>query len=83
MRTAVQRVIWSEAEGAEAERLEGILEDLLTEEALYDGFAEEPVAAHIARVCAELGLSPPARGDEIRDPSGGCASQVPARLSSA
>jgi hypothetical protein len=56
---AVERCIWSEAEGDEAERLLDDLADRLDEEALYEAFGEDPVAAHIARICADLGVTPP------------------------
>jgi hypothetical protein len=59
LRTAVERRIWTEAEGDEAERLIDELDDLVSEEALHDGFGQEPVAAHIARICTDLGLAGP------------------------
>ena len=59
VRHAVERLIWCEAEGAEAEVLELDLSDRLDEAELYDGFADRPLAAHIAGLCEELGLTPP------------------------
>ncbi|MDB5436449.1 MAG: hypothetical protein JWR47_2706 [Phenylobacterium sp.] len=59
VRTAVERRIWAEAEDDEAERLIDELDDLVSEEALYEGFGQEPVAAHIARICGDLGLRVP------------------------
>jgi hypothetical protein len=53
---AVERSIWNEAEGAEAERLLDELDDLLDEEALSDAFTEDPVEAHIARIRDDLGF---------------------------
>jgi phosphate-selective porin len=64
LRTAVERRIWTEAEGDEAERLIDELDDLVSEEALCEGFGREPVAAHIARICTDLGLpDPPLSGE--------------------
>lgn len=59
VRTAVERRIWTEAEDDEAERLIDELDDLVSEEALYDGFGQEPLAAHVARICGDLGLAVP------------------------
>jgi hypothetical protein len=65
VRAAVERLIWTEAESdEEAERLVDDLSERLDEEALYEGFAGDPIETHIARLRAELGLqgetSPPA-----------------------
>jgi uncharacterized membrane-anchored protein YjiN (DUF445 family) len=57
VKAAVERAIWTEAEDDEAERLIDELDDLVGEEALYEGFAQEAVEAHIARLSAELGLA--------------------------
>jgi len=59
VKAAVERVIWTEAEDDEAERLLDDLDDRISEEALYDDFAAEPVEVHVARLCAELGVTPP------------------------
>lgn len=59
LRAAVERLIWTESEGEEAERLLDDLDDFLDETALYDDFTETPVEAHIQRIGAELGLFPP------------------------
>ena len=64
VRLAVERVIWNEAEGEEAERLFDDLDDVLEEEVLADGFADSPLDAHIARLCAEFGLAAPGSDDE-------------------
>ena len=66
VRMAVERLVWNEAEGAEAERLLDEFDDILEEEALSDAFTEGPVEAHIARLRADLGLSQSAhpRGGE-------------------
>jgi hypothetical protein len=59
VKAAVERLIWTEAEDDEAERLIDDLDDLICEDALYDSFTEEPVEAHIARICADLGIAAP------------------------
>ena len=56
VRKAVERAIWSEYEGDEAELLLEDLELMLTEEVMADGLAEETLEAQIARLCADLGL---------------------------
>ena len=57
---AVERCVWTEADGPEAERLLDALEDRLDEDTLSDAFAgEDPIEAHIARICADLGVEPP------------------------
>jgi hypothetical protein len=61
VRHAVERLIWTETESdAEAERLVDELDEMVSEEMLYDGFGDEAVEAHIARLSAELGVTPPA-----------------------
>ena len=62
VRASVERLIWTEYEEDEAERLIDDLGDLLAEEALYDGFTADPVEAHIARICEDLGLPDPPLG---------------------
>ena len=58
VRAAVERLIWTEAERDEdAERLSDAFDDLLEAESLSDGFADEPLDAQVARLCAELGLA--------------------------
>ena len=52
----MERAIWSEYEGDEAELLLENLELMLTEEVMADDLAEETLEAHIARLCADLGL---------------------------
>jgi 2'-5' RNA ligase len=57
VRAAVERLIWTEAEGdEEAERLIDELGEHLEEAALNQGFADDPVEIHIARLRAALGL---------------------------
>ena len=59
VRQAVARVIWNEAESAEAAAdTEYALEDVLTREMLSDRFCAEPLDDHVARICLELDLSP-------------------------
>jgi phosphoglycolate phosphatase-like HAD superfamily hydrolase len=57
---AVERCVFSEADGSEAERLLDELDDRLEEDTLSDAFAgDDPIEAHIARICADLGVEPP------------------------
>ena len=59
VRLAVERCVWSEADGDEAENLLSDLDDRLELDTLSDAFAgDDPIEVHIARLCAELGLSP-------------------------
>ena len=61
VKLAVERCVWSEADGDEAETLLNDLDDRLERDTLSDAFAgDDPVEAHIARLCAELGVTPPA-----------------------
>ena len=57
VRLAVERAIWTEAEGQEAERLFSDLDDILEEEVLYDSFTADPVEAHVDRIRVALGLT--------------------------
>jgi hypothetical protein len=60
VKAAVERCIWSEADGHEAERLLDDLDERLDLDDLADAFAgEDPIAAHIARLCADLGVTAP------------------------
>ena len=59
VRLAVERCVWTEAEGNEAERLLDELDDLLEEESLSGALAAQPVEACIARIRRDLGLSEP------------------------
>jgi len=71
LRQAVTRVIWDEAEDAEAAdwHLDS-LEDLVVQEMLRDTFVAETLDDHVARVCLALGLAPEriARWRELPDP---------------
>ena len=65
-RTAVARLIWTESENdLEAERLESELDDLLELEAFAEDLDDETAEALIARLCCELGLSPPGEAAEL------------------
>ena len=60
VKLAVERCVWSEADGDEAETLLADLDDLLELDALANAFSgEDPVEAHVARICAELGVDTP------------------------
>ena len=59
VKLAVERCVWSEADGDEAENLLADLDDLLELDALSNAFSsEDPVEARVARICAELGVTP-------------------------
>ena len=60
VRLSVERAVWNEADGPEAERLLGELDDILEAETFSDDFVQGLVQTHIARICAELGVEPPA-----------------------
>ena len=74
LRTAMQRAIWDEAEGAEAEILLDVLHDALNEESLSDDFLTDPIEVNIERIRHDLGMAsaavagvqqdfPPGEGD--------------------
>jgi hypothetical protein len=57
VRAAVIRVIWNETESADdATDLEEALDDALTLDMLRDGFCDEPLDDHVARICLDLDL---------------------------
>ena len=56
LRQRVKHMIWTEAERPEAERLERRLLDGLTNASFFEGFADEPIDVHIARIRRDLGL---------------------------
>ena len=58
VKATVERLIWTEAEGGEAERLVNHLDDLVAEDSLYDGFTDQPLETYIARIRNDLGLKP-------------------------
>ena len=69
---AVSRVIWSEAESPDAATfLEEMLDDVLTQEMLDEAFCDAPLDNHVARLCADLDLSPAAaeRWRDLPEPS--------------
>ena len=77
LRDAVTRIIWTEAERAEAPDFaddanytEEALEDLITREMRGDGFCDEALDDHVARICISLRLSPEKalRWRELPDP---------------
>jgi hypothetical protein len=70
VRLAVERAIWTEAEGLEAERLLDDLDDVLEEAALADGFLDGPVEAVIARIRDDLGLAASPTGEEADGEAG-------------
>ena len=57
VRSAVERAIWAEAEGDEAELLICELDDRLGDDALAEGFLDAPIETLIARIQGELGLA--------------------------
>ena len=69
---AVERCVFSEADGPEAERLLDELDDRLEEGALSDAFAgEDPIDLHIARICADLGVTLPPSSSPLGGGGGG------------
>jgi len=60
VKLAVERCVWAEADGSEAENLVADLDDILELDALSGVFAgDDDIEAHVARVCAELGVDTP------------------------
>ena len=59
VRLSVERAVWNEADGPEAERLLTELDDILEAETFSDDFLQGLVQTHIARICEELGVTPP------------------------
>jgi len=71
LRDGVRRVIWDEAEDAEARDWDlEALDETITHEMQKDDFCAESIDDHVARVCLELGLAPEriARWRELPDP---------------
>jgi hypothetical protein len=70
LRAAVARVIWNEAERAEApdfaDYVGEALDDLITAEMLSDRFCDETLEDHVAQVCLVLDL-PPEDAERWRD----------------
>ncbi len=69
---AVKRLIWTEREADEAERLESVLDELVGEDAVFDAFLSDPIELQIARLCEALGIqvSDVDHPREDEDPSG-------------
>lgn len=59
VRDAIEKVIWSERDGDEAEELVERLETHLGAGSVDDDLCLEPLETHIARLCADLGLPLP------------------------
>ena len=60
VKLAVERYVWAEAEGSEAEDLVADLDDILELDALSGAVAgDDDIEAHVSRVCAELGVDTP------------------------
>jgi hypothetical protein len=60
VKLAVERCVWSEADGDEAEKLLDGLDDILESDTLAGTFAgDDAIEVHVARVCAELGVDTP------------------------
>lgn len=77
---AVERCVWSEADGVEAERLLDELDDRLEEDGLSDAFAgQDAIDSHIARICTELGVTVPGRADSEPSP-GDLAAPAPTAI---
>jgi hypothetical protein len=66
VKACVEKLIWTEYEGKEAEALVEELDACLDEDALFDGFLETSIETHITRLSDELGLqsSPSPEGDQ-------------------
>ncbi|MDB5452187.1 MAG: hypothetical protein JWO33_765 [Caulobacteraceae bacterium] len=59
LQSAVERLIWTEADGDEVHSLIFDLENHLDEAILDDAFEATPLETHIQRLCEALGLNPP------------------------
>jgi len=66
VRAAVRRLVWTEAERSEVEklRLATTLDLILDAEAPTEAFLQGPVQRQIERLCKILGLKPPQADDE-------------------
>jgi hypothetical protein len=70
VRAVVERMIWNEVEGDEAEELVEELELRLDEEAFSDDFGADPIEAHIARIRSDLGLPALADSSPLEEGAG-------------
>jgi hypothetical protein len=66
-RAAVERAIWTEHDGEQAENLRDILDSLLDEDELADGFTDGPLEAYVLRLRKDLRLGRKA-GAEAQGP---------------
>jgi hypothetical protein len=64
VRAAVGRDLYAESESDTADRLLDELDERLEDEALFDGFADGPLEACIARIRKDLGLPPAGPADD-------------------
>jgi lambda repressor-like predicted transcriptional regulator len=67
LRTALEPIIWDEAEGEEAEVLLDVLDELLAEESLSDDFLAGSIEAHVERIRQDLGLAAAPAGVVAKD----------------
>jgi hypothetical protein len=65
VRADVERQIYCEIDAREAADWLADLDERLEEEALYDGFLDEPVETHIARLAENLGLTGEAKHNYV------------------
>ena len=70
IRARVREMIWTEAEAPDCHTLIEDLDDRLSDAERLDGFADAPVAAHVARLRGELGLEPGVEAARRRTPAG-------------
>jgi hypothetical protein len=68
VRLRVERLIWNEADGKEAEALLADLDDLLELAAADADFLDLPVEVLVARIAHDLQLAAEAAGEEAPDP---------------
>jgi hypothetical protein len=59
----VERRIWDEHEEDEGRGIEILLAEFIEKDASLDDFLTAPLETHIARLCADLGLDPPAQAE--------------------
>ena len=77
VRAVLERLVWTEYEGDEAEALLQDLDERLDEAALHDGFTETPLDTHVARIAQELGIE-----GELHLPHGGAGATDRPRVNS-